>query len=442
MQENLSTILDFNINSETSVNEMVLTHRQQPLFLTMPRHQYVPDQSTSGLVAIGRSMEYRNRWQCEFEYAGDDTGSLASASSCSWTGPFEQLCVHFSSVHHPFEPAEEPYSSLCDHCATICPGWVDKPTCRPESRCPPGSWRKWFWGTMTPQAASNTTRRMLTVSDASGSPYSGLLGRSWNPTTPGSNNAEHSQLPYNPPSGGSSYYTHLVNGASAVADDNRPSHPVTRKPRNDGCRKWQPLHQISLNAGEGNRGWRPQSSSSLSKISTELESAFSRLRLDLLSAFGLYWRLVFSSLATLIASSLGAKYLFLDFSNVFLSLVIRVYMLVWFYPLAMLGLLTAWALSNGSSTKSNRVVSRSRIRMDIANLLMTRNIEGNFQKMTYLVRPPSPINSTDLTRSRKIMICFICLEIKGFHVVLFYVQLYKGNTCNNRSRHRPMQSTV
>ncbi|KAI0395184.1 hypothetical protein F5Y17DRAFT_219599 [Xylariaceae sp. FL0594] len=182
MQERLTSILDFNIDSEASVNEVVSANRQQTSFLTLP--EFVP---------VGSSTPFQNRWQCEFECASDDSGPSSSVTTCPWTGPLYQLCAHFTSDHHAI--TDELYCSSCDYCATMRMGWVDTPACKQESGCHPQSWRQWLWSIPahceTP-VGLDPFAAMPTGLDGSGSSYAGLSHGFWDSTILGAGDAGQS----------------------------------------------------------------------------------------------------------------------------------------------------------------------------------------------------------------------------------------------------------
>ncbi|KAI0162236.1 hypothetical protein GGR57DRAFT_315833 [Xylariaceae sp. FL1272] len=197
VQQRIQPILRFDIYSQDSVNEMMSTPVDPPyippLLPTLPQTELYP-------LPIGRQMSFRNRWTCEFDY-GEDTSSLASLEPCPWTGPFEQLCSHFSTTHHSFEPMDEPCWSSCAQCCTIGPGWDTAPACIAAGRCSQDAWQKRFYGATTRRAQGGL--RAITVSEPSDNDFSNqeLL---WG--TPGSSNTEPSNFP-------NSYASSSVSGA-------------------------------------------------------------------------------------------------------------------------------------------------------------------------------------------------------------------------------------
>ncbi|KAI1744521.1 hypothetical protein F4680DRAFT_227078 [Xylaria scruposa] len=233
----LRPVLDFDIQSKASVNAIVTAPHEAPFYagITAPAPTPVKE------FAIGSSMPfYPNRWECQYEHTTEDTRSLASISSCSWTGPFEQLENHFTTLHHPFKLANQPQRSICSRCEATIPEWVDvdERVCLEPDKCPPKDWQKWLFGTQSCQ--SRTLPSRLTVSEASGS-KSSWFNPLWNMTSPGSSNTEHSNVPYGSYTGKSGFYEHLGSEyESSEADDGGEHHEAyrVREEMQNHCRCW------------------------------------------------------------------------------------------------------------------------------------------------------------------------------------------------------------
>ncbi|KAI1131039.1 hypothetical protein F5Y10DRAFT_94948 [Nemania abortiva] len=206
MPPDLLPILNFNIDSQASVDEIRSAPRRERVLLPpaalMPTPEETPGEE---IVLIGLSTPYRTRWECKYQCTQDDTRSLASTDACTWTGPFEQLCVHFRNEHTPFRDANVDKWSQCLECSASALEWVEveERTCPDPNKCHPDSWRKWFFGVVPRQSGLNP--RGLTVSEASGS-RSSWFDPPWNMTTPGSNNTERTNFQYNSSTDQTSYY--------------------------------------------------------------------------------------------------------------------------------------------------------------------------------------------------------------------------------------------
>ncbi|KAI0487390.1 hypothetical protein F4859DRAFT_254200 [Xylaria cf. heliscus] len=221
---NLRSVLDFDIQSEASVNAIVTAPREAPFYIPVS----IPVE-----FAIGSSMPYRNRWECRYQHTMEETGSLASMGPCSWTGPLEQLADHFTTQHHPFVYPEQPCRSICSRCEAETPGWVDDRACREPDKCASDDWQKWLYGIPAPQ--SRTLPSRLTVSEASGSRTS-WFSPPWNLATPSSSNTEHSNLPYSSYTGNSSFQERLSsayeNSEAGEGDENNEACHVCEELRN------------------------------------------------------------------------------------------------------------------------------------------------------------------------------------------------------------------
>ncbi|KAI0105757.1 hypothetical protein GGR51DRAFT_184861 [Nemania sp. FL0031] len=199
MPADLLPILNFNIHSQASVDEIRSAPGRERFFLT-------PMQvANEEAVPIGCSMmPFRTRWECKFQCTSEDTRSLPSTDSCTWTGPFDQLCAHFRNAHYPFQDAPVAKWSQCSQCSASALDWVDERTCQDPSKCHPDSWQKWFFG--APPRRDGLNPQGVTVSEASGSNPSWLHPR-WNMTTPSSNTGQ-TDFRYNSSTDRTSYYEH------------------------------------------------------------------------------------------------------------------------------------------------------------------------------------------------------------------------------------------
>ncbi|KAI0403574.1 hypothetical protein F4802DRAFT_286757 [Xylaria palmicola] len=182
------SVLDLDIKSEASVNAIVSAPREEPFFLVSAAPLPTPTE-----FAIGSSMPFHNRWECQYRYGPAETRSVASADSCTWTGPYQQLDIHFKTDHHSFEPAKAPFRSRCSNCGAESLKWYGKRACTAPEECPSECWQRWLFGASGPQLNPNPVG--LTVSEASGS-RSSWLAPSWHMTTPGSTNTEQSNHPH------------------------------------------------------------------------------------------------------------------------------------------------------------------------------------------------------------------------------------------------------
>ncbi|KAJ8129358.1 hypothetical protein O1611_g4273 [Lasiodiplodia mahajangana] len=223
----LLPILNFNIHSQASVDEIRSASRRDMVFLPPAAFMPIPTQAaTDDIVPIGCSTQYRTRWECKFQCPPGDTRSLPSADSCTWTGPFEQLCAHFHNEHHPFQQAVVAKWSQCLQCSASAIDWTDTRTCQDPTQCRPESWRKWFFG--APQRQEGLNPGGLTVSEPSGS-RSSWFDPPWNMTTPGSNNTEQTNFRYNASTDRTSFYEHSScgnenNEADCSEDEDDPYH--------------------------------------------------------------------------------------------------------------------------------------------------------------------------------------------------------------------------
>lgn len=347
MHLNLLPVLKFDIDSAASRNAIKSVPPEDPFFLTpkapLPINDSVP------IVPIGCSMSaFRNRWQCEYRCATGETGSLASTDSCSWTGPFEQLTTHFSTEHHPFQPADLAYCSICMQCSAMSPGWVEERACPDPDKCNPSSWQRWFFGTTTRQQSPN--RRRLTVSEASGS-RSSWISPSWN-TTPGSSNTEQSNLPYASYTDKSGFYEHSANGN----ENNEVGDGQRKRAAYHTCGGLQNRCQYQSNPSDlirrccvGSRLPPPRWSGSV----------IYDTHLSLARPSRSYRRLVFPLLALLVVFRARAERDLVDLGVALLALLAGSYYIRWYLALAILGPLVAWAAVCSLRIRTSREVSES-----------------------------------------------------------------------------------
>ncbi|KAH8168105.1 hypothetical protein CIB48_g196 [Xylaria polymorpha] len=200
LHANLRPVIDFDIQSKASVDAIVTAPHEAPFYL----HVHKPAE-----FAIGSSMPFRNRWGCRYQHTTEETGSLASAGPCTWTGPYEKLEEHFRAEHHDFDYAKPPLRSSCSRCNATIYDWAGERACKEPDKCPPDNWQKWLWGTRESQA--RVFRSGLALSEASGS-VSSWFNPVWNMTTPGSSNTERSNLPYRSYTGNSGFHDRLASG--------------------------------------------------------------------------------------------------------------------------------------------------------------------------------------------------------------------------------------
>ncbi|KAI1108832.1 hypothetical protein F5Y14DRAFT_445130 [Nemania sp. NC0429] len=327
MHSNLLPVLRFDIDSAASVNAIVSVPREEPFFLApLPLINDSP-------VPIGCSMlRFRNRWECRYQRATEETRSLASntTDSCSWTGPFDQLSTHFSNEHHPFQPADIAYCSICLQCSAMSPEWVEERACPEPDKCHPDSWQRWFFGT---PPRLNPNRRRLTVSGASGSQYS-WIDPSWNTTTPGSSNTEPSNRPYASYTDKSAFHEHSANG-------NERHEAGDSERRNTACYTYEGLqgrYPYQSNPSDPFRygcigNWLPSP-----RCKMRPGSVICNNHLSLACPSRSYLRLVLPLLALLVVFCAQAERDLINMGVTLLAL------LAGSYCLAIVGLLVAWAV--------------------------------------------------------------------------------------------------
>lgn len=350
---NLLPVLKFDIDSAASVNAIVSVPREDPFFLAPEALLPINDS-----VPIGCSMSpFRNRWECKYQCMTEETGSLASTDSCSWTGPFEQLSAHFSAEHHPFQPADLACCSICMQCSAMSPAWVEERACPYPDKCCPSAWRRWFFGTAL--SPPNPNRRRQTVSEASGS-RSSWIDPSWNMTTPGSSNTEQSN-PYASYTDKSAFYDHSANGneSNEVGDGERKNAAYY------ACEELPNRcpYQSSRHCCIGNRLSSP-------RCKMGPRSAIYDTRFSLARPLRSYPRLMFPLLALLVVFRARESCDLVDLGVALLALLAGSYCLRWYLALAILGPLVAWAVVCSLRIRIGREVSESAL---MANRSPTTN---------------------------------------------------------------------
>ncbi|KAI1423890.1 hypothetical protein F5Y12DRAFT_504961 [Xylaria sp. FL1777] len=340
----LIPVLGLDIHSEASVNAIVSAHREDPFFLPPVAPTPISMQDTNFRpVFIGRSTEFRSRWECKYEIKTEETGSQHSTDlQCPWTGPFEQLCDHFSTAHHPFLPALEPQWSLCDGCPgkRMSPGWEDE-------GCHPGKWRMLFFGAVSCRQTPNPP--MLAVSEASGS-RSSWLNPSWNMATIGSSNTEQSHHPYSSSTSRSGFYEHSTSGnENSEADDGEEKDDVY-----SAFRGTQNRYRVQSDAVNITRHCCTKSWFSLRGRETGASSAFHGPHLSLTLPSKPYRRLILSLLAPLIVFHLRRAHLFNRIRCTLLAFLATVYCVKLYIALSMvLGPLVAWIALGSLRSRAN-----------------------------------------------------------------------------------------
>lgn len=333
MHLNLLPVLKFDIHSAASVTAIVSARHEDPFFLDPEAPLPISDS-----VPIGCSMlSFRNRWECKYRCATEETGSLTSTDSCPWTGPFEQLSNHFSNQHHPFQPADIPCCSICMQCSAMSPKWVEERACPDPDKCDPSSWRRWFFGT-TPRPP-NPNRRRLTVSEASGS-RSSWMDPSWNMTTPGSSNTEQSNIPYASYTDKSAFYEHSTSGN----ENNEVGDGERKNAAYHACEGRQNCCPYQSNPGDLIRHCCIRSRLPSPRCMMGPGSVIYHTHLSLARPSRSYRRLVLPLLALLVVFRARAERDLVDLGIALLALLAGSYCLRWYLALAILGPLVAWAV--------------------------------------------------------------------------------------------------
>ncbi|KAI0805470.1 hypothetical protein GGR55DRAFT_681026 [Xylaria sp. FL0064] len=338
---NLLPVLGLDIHSAASVNAIVSAPREDPFFLApapaMPMSTSVQNEEDFWPVIIGRSTQFRNRWECRYQGETEETGSQPSSNSqCPWTGPFDQLCAHFSSEHHPFQPALAPRSTMCDECDAFLPEWVEELDCRHS-----GSLTKWFYGVVSRQPNPNPP--LLTLSEASGS-RSSWLHPSWHMATPGSSNTERSNLPYS--SSTSGFYEHSAcgNESSEIGDDGGK----------DDAHSIQSRCRCESDAVDFSRHCPFESFFLPSGRDTDAKAAFYGPCLSLATPSKPCRRLILSVLAPLIVLHLQHARLLNKVIATLVAFLMSVHYIISYLALiAMLGPLVAWVVLDSHRNRAN-----------------------------------------------------------------------------------------
>ncbi|KAI1156249.1 hypothetical protein F4825DRAFT_319168 [Nemania diffusa] len=348
---NLLPMLKLDIESAASVNAIVSATHEDPFFIASAAPSPTPMQAIGNdIIAIGCSMTFRNRWECKYQSATEETGSLASTDSCTWTGPFEQLSDHFTSQHHPFRQASVPQFSLCLECAAMSLEWTEVRACREPVTCNPDSWRKWFVG--APPRPPDFNPRRVTVSEASGS-RSSWVDPSWNMTTPGSSNTEHTNFRYSSSADRPGFYEHSASGNENNETDsgegkNNTYHECGRRPN---CCRYQPdTTNIMRHCGIGGR--LSLSICQSGPKSTTCDS-YRKPRPPPKPRCGLALPL----LALLIIFHVGGEHVLVQLQGALLAFLAGVYYLRWYIALAVLAPLVAWIAIGSLRTRADGGVS-------------------------------------------------------------------------------------
>ncbi|KAI1433682.1 hypothetical protein GGR50DRAFT_667132 [Xylaria sp. CBS 124048] len=216
VQENLRLVVNFDLNSASSLNEFMSVPFEQSFSSVMPTMR----NSTRHLLHIGsRWSEFHDRWQCEYRCTEGDTGSLDQPSSCAWTGPLKELCSHYHNQHRTLQSTAPTFWSLCLQCNTETGGLVKEPLCAIPNQCPPGSWlNRCFCA-----AAHTSSRHAASTSSALSAVGRNLhpLAASWDSTTIGSSVTGPYNRPYNYSIGTYSRYEASAwwNGSKAGDDE-------------------------------------------------------------------------------------------------------------------------------------------------------------------------------------------------------------------------------
>ncbi|KAI1819077.1 hypothetical protein F4861DRAFT_188818 [Xylaria intraflava] len=206
-------LVEFDLNEMASLNGIMSTLTEQPPY-SAPARMW---DSTRHLIRIGStSPYYPNRWQCEYNGTNGDTRSVASAESCPWTGPLNQLHVHFNAEHRPLQFDTIVHWSKCGQCGGESQGPTEVPPCRRLKWCPSDSWQQLCFGAAAcwPNYNSST----LPVSGATES-RSHVLNTLPGLSTPGSSTTEQSNLAYNYTAGNFDYQQQAWWNGRRVEDD-------------------------------------------------------------------------------------------------------------------------------------------------------------------------------------------------------------------------------
>ncbi|KAI0975753.1 hypothetical protein F4678DRAFT_281012 [Xylaria arbuscula] len=309
----LLPVLGLDIDSADSVNAIVSAPREEPFFMApaSPTPMSMQDADNWPIV-IGCSMPFRNRWECKYQTKTEEHGSVSSKSSqCPWTGPFEQLDAHFSTEHHPFDPAVLPHCTMCEICGKLTPEWVEDVGCKH-----PGHAVKWFYGALSHQPTSNPL--LLTVSEASGS-RSTWPCPPWNKTTPGSSNAGQSNLPYS----SSTSYEHSTSGnESSEVDDGEGKDDA-----HGSCGKTQNSRRFQSDTPNNTRNCFIRSWVSSARRKTGAMPSFYSSYLSSMTLSNQWRLLVFSLLTPLIIFRLRRTQILNNLIGALLTLIARVYCL-------------------------------------------------------------------------------------------------------------------
>ncbi|KAI0912205.1 hypothetical protein F4823DRAFT_230957 [Ustulina deusta] len=335
---NLLPVLGLDIDSAASVNAIVSAPREEPFFLPPVAPMPIPMQDEKESIVIGSSTLFHNRWDCE--YKREETGL------CSWTGPLEQLCDHFSTTHHHFERTEVPAWTICVKCKNISLGWE-----RGDCDCDPGCWRKLFYGVVPRQSNPNP---ILTVSEAPGS-RSSWFSPSWNMATPGSSNTEQSNLPYRSSTSSAGFYEHSTSGnENSEASDGEGKDEAYRV-----CRTTQNRCRFQSDAAETTQHTCIGSWFGHPRRRTGARSAFYGSHLSLTPPSKLCRRLIIALLAPLIVFHLRRAHFLHKLRGTLVAFLSSVYCLKLYLALIIiLGPLVAWIALGSLRSRANGEVSK------------------------------------------------------------------------------------
>jgi hypothetical protein len=245
----LMPFVELNIDSEASVSAIVSAQREEPPYLAPTAPMPVLETQDSAIdnrVLIGCSTLSGDEWECKYQYAADETASLASTESCSWKGRFNELTRHYYYNHQHFQQANPSCTSVCLDCSAMSVGWDERRTCENPNRCSPGSWQKWYWGVAMRPLPPVPQR--ITASEASASRFS-YTNPSWNMmSTPGSRNVGSYGFAYSSSNGYSGFYEHSTceneveeeaGGGDGDGDGERKGDAWYRSGGQENCSEYQ-----------------------------------------------------------------------------------------------------------------------------------------------------------------------------------------------------------
>ncbi|KAI0894444.1 hypothetical protein F4806DRAFT_123981 [Annulohypoxylon nitens] len=204
------------------------------------------DHEQEDLFEIGSQMQaYPNRWHCEYKGA-PDTVSETSTESCSWSGPFRDLSLHFKMEHRHFYDASPRFWVVCMRCHTRSQAPDDLESPLPSSSCSQyrcsGSYQRWYYGS-TREESTLGSAVTLTHSDESEAGFSCNLHLEGNQPWPGVEGSIDGAIPYFKTSG-SFERPHCYRDRWDVGSDSSESSSACSHCPLDGSRKdctqWHP----------------------------------------------------------------------------------------------------------------------------------------------------------------------------------------------------------